>query len=259
MNLGIDVSDYKSVRHPVAAVSKDYPHGHETPVHRHTRAQLVCAMTGVMTITCDAGTVVVPPNRAVWIPERADHKVRMSGKVSMRSLYIHKDWPGFQSSKHQMLNLSPLTRELIKEATRLLNHEGPSPRYVRVIGMLRDQLCAIDQPPLVLPMPEDGRVRKVTDSLLNGTLEDRSIKEWARAAGASVRNLRRLFVRETGMSFARWRQQARLLEALRRLADGQSVTQVASEVGYESASAFISAFKKETGVTPRQYFQAAQE
>ncbi len=254
MYLGMDVSDYKSVKHPVAAVRREYGHGHVTPIHSHSRAQLVCAITGVMTIACDEGSWVLPPNRAVWIPERADHKVRMSGHVSMQSLYIDSDWPGQTPDTFGVVNLTPLIRELIKEATIVLEREGPSPRYDRILAVFRDQLQSINQNPFLLPLPSDRRLRSVTDSLLRGKSDGRSMHEWAQIAGASVRNLRRLFVKETGMSFVRWRQQARFQEALRLLAEREPVTLVAGRVGYESTSAFISAFKKEFGLTPRQYF-----
>ena len=69
-----------------------------------------------------------------------------------------------------------------------------------------------------------------------------------------MRTLERLFQSETGLSFGKWRQQLRLLYALRLLAAGRPVTAVAFDVGYESASAFIAMFKRTLGVTPHRYF-----
>jgi len=76
-----------------------------------------------------------------------------------------------------------------------------------------------------------------------------------RAAGASRRTPERLFRTETGMSVGRWRQQARLLHAMRLLARGEPVTSIALEVGYESPSAFIATFKSVLGTTPGSYFR----
>jgi AraC-like DNA-binding protein len=50
------------------------------------------------------------------------------------------------------------------------------------------------------------------------------------------------------MGLAVWRQQARLMEALSRLASGQSITAVALDVGYESPSAFTAMFHRNFGV-----------
>jgi AraC-like DNA-binding protein len=67
---------------------------------------------------------------------------------------------------------------------------------------------------------------------------------------------RRLFPIETGMSFTRWQQNARILEALRRLSVGEPVMNVAAQVGYESPSAFVLMFKRTMGKTPKQYLKA---
>jgi AraC-like DNA-binding protein len=50
----------------------------------------------------------------------------------------------------------------------------------------------------------------------------------------------------------------RLLHALRLLAAGESVTNVALESGYDSPSAFISMFRRELGTTPSRYHDKAQ-
>lgn len=76
----------------------------------------------------------------------------------------------------------------------------------------------------------------------------------ARAAGASPRTLECLFRRETAMPLGRWRRRARLIEALRRLADGVAVTAVALDVGYQTPSAFVAAFRRELATTPGRYF-----
>ena len=81
-----------------------------------------------------------------------------------------------------------------------------------------------------------------------------SLKQMAKRVSTSVRTLERLFQKETGMTFGKWRQQLRLLQALRLLAAGQPITTVALSVGYESASAFIAAFKHFFGTTPARYF-----
>jgi len=63
----------------------------------------------------------------------------------------------------------------------------------------------------------------------------------------------RLFRRETGLSFGAWRQQACILVALPRLARGDSVTAIAFALGYDSAAAFTTMFKKRVGVSPSHY------
>ena len=51
-----------------------------------------------------------------------------------------------------------------------------------------------------------------------------------------------------------WRRQLHLVIALRKLATGATVQRVSSDLGYESATAFIVMFKKALGTTPTRYF-----
>jgi AraC-like DNA-binding protein len=76
------------------------------------------------------------------------------------------------------------------------------------------------------------------------------MEEWAAECGASARTLTRLFRRETGMSFGRWRQMLRLSEAAVLLAQGVPPARAAAAVGYASAPAFGAAFRAAFGTTP---------
>lgn len=63
----------------------------------------------------------------------------------------------------------------------------------------------------------------------------------------SERNLARLIVKETGLSFRQWRQQLQLIMALQGLVKGDTVQKVAHTLGYDSTTAFITMFKKGPG------------
>ncbi|MGW3342121.1 helix-turn-helix transcriptional regulator [Nonomuraea rubra] len=66
----------------------------------------------------------------------------------------------------------------------------------------------------------------------------------------SARTISRAFNAETGTSFARWVAAVRAQHAVGLLTRGWKVDVVAEEVGYRSASAFGSAFRRTTGLTP---------
>jgi len=59
------------------------------------------------------------------------------------------------------------------------------------------------------------------------------------------------------MTLGKWRQQLRLMQAMRLLAEGAKVTHAALEAGYGTPSAFISMFRKSLGTTPARFFEAA--
>ena len=64
-----------------------------------------------------------------------------------------------------------------------------------------------------------------------------------------------MFPLETGMTFSKWRQQARLLCGIRMLAEGMAISTVAIDLGYESPSAFSAMFRRALGIAPSEYFQ----
>ena len=64
-----------------------------------------------------------------------------------------------------------------------------------------------------------------------------------------------LFLKETGLTFGAWRQRLRLISAVARLAEGQAVTTVAFDLGYDSPSAFIAMFRRQLGAPPGRYLR----
>ena len=240
---------------PVVGLANDFAHGTCVPDHQHRRAQLVHAASGVMTVTTREGAWVVPPLRAVWVPGGVTHRIRMSGPVEMRTLYLAPAASAGLPTQCRVVFVSPLLRQLL---LRLVAMPQPYPlggAEERIVAVLLDEIRAMPGAPLHLPLPADARLRRVTDALLSAPDDPRGLVAWARTAGASPRTLERLFLRETGMSFGTWRRQRRLLAALERLAAGESVTAVALGLGYESTSAFVAMFRRQLGRTPGSYFR----
>lgn len=223
--------------------------------HQHQPAQLVFSGENVVTVRTDRARLVVPPNRGVWVPPNLPHETSGNGVLHMHSVFVNPRYLDGLPTECVAVAISPLLRELIFHCagrTELLSEDTPEHRLAMVIF---DQLRVAPQVSLRLPMPADRRVLAVCDGLFEDPSSDRTVPEWGSVVGASARTLSRLFLSETGMTFHRWRQQARLQAALPRLADGESVTQVAFDLGYQTPSAFIAMFRSVLGVTPRGYFQ----
>jgi AraC-like DNA-binding protein len=155
----------------------------------------------------------------------------------------------------RIVSVSPLLRELIVFSTTLPRFYEPGSLAGRTMALIVDLLEFRDTVPLDLPIPRDPRLRKIFDLLSGQPADGRTVEDWGVRVGASGRTLSRLFRSETGMSFHQWRQQLRLLEATRLLGQGESVTNIALDVGYSSLSAFVSVFRKTLGVTPGRYFR----
>lgn len=248
--------DYQNTPQAAAALAVDYPSGYHALPHRHRRAQLLFAMTGIMTVSTPAGSWVVPPSRALWIPPGVEHWFRASGAVRIRTVYVEPDAADAAGLPRQCsaVSVSPLLRELLIRAAQIPNDytwDGPDGFVMRLI---LSEIQLRPGVPLNLPMPFDARARKACAAIIGDLAQAAALEPTARAAGLSGRSLNRLLKTETGLSFGRWQRRARLLGALERLAEGASVLTVALDLGYESPSAFTAMFRRELGAVPSRYF-----
>lgn len=230
----------------------------ETEPHQHRKAQLIYVINGVITIEADSGIWTVPPQCAVWIPAGVIHLARSTGRITIGSLYIEPGLAGSFLEECGIVFVQPLLRELL---VRFINGpqlypEGET-REARLVSVLLDELQAAPIEPLHLPMPRDRRLRRLAEMLIDTPSLRFTIEEWGARVGASKRTLSRLFQRDTGMSFVRWKQQLHVGLTLQRLALGEAVTSIAIDLGYESPSSFIAMFRRMLGQTPARYFSEA--
>jgi AraC-like DNA-binding protein len=188
----------------------------------------------------------------VLIPAGITHAIRMWGDVAMRSLYFPIDAPApvFDAKTCRVIAVSPLLRELILRVAALAALDSRVPAEARLMNVLMDELETAHVEPLLLPLPADGRALKAAECVLKDPADGATATALARRCGLSARTLERLFRAETGMRFGLWRQKAKLLESVRVLVQGGSVTDAALESGYASVSAYIAAFKQTFGCTP---------
>jgi len=242
---------------PRALVIRNVEHqpGYYAPYHSHGRGQLMFISEGLIQVSAkDSGYWVVPPQRAVWIPSYIEHDARTIHSVKMHNVYLAPEVTQELPDQCQVVTVTPLLRELILELSRLpllydeLGSDG------RLVSVFLDQLKATPQAALHLPEPKSGGLKRITQALRSKPENNDSIESWAANAGISSRTLARRFQDETGMTFSQWRQQARLLEALTRIAAGIPIATIAQDLGYSSQSAFIAMFRKALGKTPAKYF-----
>jgi AraC-like DNA-binding protein len=240
----------------IVALARNYPRGHIIPLHFHDRDQLVYASQGVMTVCTEDGTWIVPPQRAVWIPKSLPHSIAMSGEVAMRSLYLRPRLAKSLPRNCCVVNVPPILKELILCSCAAGTLRGRVAAERHLIDVILDHLQAIELVPLQLPALSDPRAKRVAHSLQGNPADRRSLDAICRASGASRRTVERLYQDEIGMTLGRWRQQLRLMHAMRLIAEGAKVTHAALAVGYSTPSSFVAAFHKVLGTTPTRYLRS---
>lgn len=221
------------------------------PFHQHRKGQLILALHGAITCEVENAMWMVPPQFAVWIPGLLPHSNKATPSARLCFLFIE---PGAVSMPDRCctLKISPLVRELILTlAERSPAEQEPATR--RLVQVLFDELPRQPQEQLQLPVSMHPKIRLMSDTMAESPAAWQTLHQWARHFAMSERNLARLVVSETGLSFRRWRHQLQLIVALQGLISGQSVHQVAQNLGYDSTTAFITMFKKGLGQTPARY------
>ena len=241
---------------PVVGASSHWPSRSEKAEHTHFRHQLMYSQKGVIRVTTPTGAWILPPTKSIWISGGTPHALLVKRPVELIILWIARDAPGAPDwSGCKVVSVSPLIRELLSVCSQQPWDYPPASRSSHLARVLLEQLEVHEQAPLELPELSDPRAKRVAAMLRADPADRRPLAELASAAGASHRTIERLFATETRMSFGRWRLRHRMITALEKLANGDSVSNVADAVGYESPSSFIAAFKDSFGTTPPSYFK----
>ncbi|MBA1205072.1 AraC family transcriptional regulator [Pseudomonas capeferrum] len=243
--------DLACLPRPLYARAESLGAGSWTTRHRHDWVQFSYAISGVLGVYTDDGSYFAPPQWGVWIPADAEHQVVTSMQAEMRSLYIRRDACPWGSATCQVLEVTSLARELIKQFCLLAPDypEGDTAES-RLVGVLLDQLQALPRVGFSLPLPRHPGLLALCNQLIAAPDQTPTLQQWARQLGCSEKTLMRLFQRETGLSFRTWRQRMRLLSSLALLEAGVRVTEAALGCGYDSTSAYIAAFRQLFGFTP---------
>ncbi len=224
-----------------------------TEWHSHPWAQLSYAIRGVLSVHTARGRFLAPPQRAILVPPDLPHAVISSPATEMRSLYIGRSAIPWVAEHCKVLEINPLTRELINHFGSLPTEYDEHSADGRLVVVLLDQLQAAADTGLFLPWPAEPRLQPLCEALYRSPDLSDTLSDWAQQLQLSEKTLTRLFVQHTGLSFRAWRQRLRLLSALPLLQQGERVTDVALACGYDSTSAFIAAFRQHMGLTPSAF------
>ena len=222
--------------------------------HRHLRGQFFCVESGMVHVHTEHGAWMLPPQRAGWMPPGEWHMVSINGAMSGWGAFIAADIDHGLPEQACVMGTSELMRALVRRASEWTWEKSLEPEQERLMAVLLDEMRRAPRQSLYLPMPQDRRLLRIAQAVLEQPHDNRGLADWATWAGLSARSLSRLFRSETALSFAQWRQQARLSRGLEHLAEGMPVAAVADALGYVSVSAFVAMFRRNFGQPPARYF-----
>ncbi len=183
-----------------------------------------------------------------------------TGKTRMRSVFVQ---PGDTLLQRQVeclgsgfavFNISPLLHELIRDAGQRFGAETHDLTSQLVLDLIRrllfDKLATDGY--VHLPTISQPRLKCLLSRGRDGELPAEAA---ASLTALSSRQFRRLFKADTGLTYTRWRSLARARAAIERLAKGDKITRIATDLGFSSHSAFSASFRRVVGMSPRVFTQ----
>ncbi len=221
-------------------------------MHSHPFGQLSLQHLGTTVFSTEDGERFMTPSRLCWIPPNFVHGFYSPGRMEGVSVFVPPEESQAMPNHISIFRTNPFIDALIQ---KMVGAEAGSRKIQHIWWVVVDELGSATPDELYLPAPKDKKLREMTDFLASNPAENLPVHYWAERLHMAERTLIRRFRAETGMTIVQWRQHARVMAAIKLLTAGESVTQAALSVGYESLSAFIAVFKQVTGELPSQFIR----
>ncbi|MCI2394124.1 AraC family transcriptional regulator [Aliiroseovarius sediminis] len=224
------------------------------PATRYSdRAQVLFCYDGLMRIDAGQDRWYIPDRFGIWLPKGLNAQIEVAEQIEFQSFSLHAQVAQSlgMPDRPTVLRATPLIRGI---GRRLMDGDALTPAAQRRLGVVAlDEIARLERPDLHLPGSREPRLSRVMSHLLERPQDAGSLAALAARVGTSERTLSRLFQKETGMSWRAWRDRMRFVLALEGLQIGRNSTELAATLGYSSPSAFVAAFRRQSGMTPTQW------
>lgn len=223
--------------------------------HSHPDTMLAWCHQGSIWLHLRDSVRKLTPQRGLWVPAGVAHTAHQEQGSVACFTYVHSRarWSGIDSVKS--VSIPRAAREMLLYLDSDEVGHGLRIRMQGALVQLLQASTANGAPPTLghIPLPSDDRVRGLVVAVLDAPGSRDNLVELARAHQVHERTAARIFMKEVGTSFGRWRTLVRMTLAEGLLTEGKTVAAVAAECGYDSASAFSAVFKSHAGLSPRDY------
>ncbi|WP_448555935.1 AraC family transcriptional regulator [Thalassotalea montiporae] len=247
------IESEQSLDRPVKVVNRTIANCTTVKRHSHDWGQFIYANKGVLSVVTDTDRYIVPPEQGVWVLPKISHEVTTLTEVELTSFYIRNDADNALPSECCVYEINHFLKTLILEAKSCSNDYQCNDADDLLLSLIQLKLATAPKVQLQLPYPQDKRLLAMLSIIQNNPSNRYDLKRWGEIVGASSRTLSRLFKAETGLTYNAWRQRLNVQLAISKLSNGDAISTIATDLGYESPSAFAYMFRENTGVTPSYY------
>ena len=217
--------------------------------HSHPTHELLWNDRGASTATVGDRVWTVTPHHGLWIPAGVRHTGWTPAGTWQRAAMFSVDRVPTISEQPTAVEVTPLLRLLLD---RLGDAELEDRARATTEAAIVDVLEPAEHE-LLLRLPRSALLKPIAERMRTTPSDTTSLAEWATRLGVSTRTVTRAFESETGLGFTRWVAAARAQHAITRLTAGDSIDEVSTAVGYRSSTAFGTAFRRVTGMSPGRF------
>ncbi|MGG4664260.1 helix-turn-helix transcriptional regulator [Providencia vermicola] len=221
--------------------------------HSHPFGQMLYVVCGIMEMEVAGKHYLAPPEFCIWIPANIPHASFNKESVKFRIVDFSHEYNDVLAQRPCVVRLSTIFQSIMTDMYQRGVVQPETEQDLRLAHVLIDQFSLSPCQDTYLPATKDKFLAPILQELQNDPADNTTLAQWAKRSYTSERTLSRRCQQELGMSFSEWRQRLRYLHAVAGLERGKSVHEVALDVGYSSASAFIAMFQQISGVTPDRF------
>ncbi|MBV7482327.1 AraC family transcriptional regulator [Bordetella sp. BOR01] len=246
--------DYENASAPVSAMAAAWAAGTRRTSSGRNRARLLIVLSGVLAVRTQADVWLLAGDSALWLPAGVDAELSARAGSRIVTVFISRGRSRPLRAEPCRVTLSALLRELVLALAEAPLKAPRVPRLDRITRLVVDEIRLLPAPAINLPWPRSAGLRYLCEHVLEDPAQAPATQDAARHAGMSLRTFGRRMTAETGVSYAVWLRQAKVLHALTLMARGESMFAAAVESGFADASTFCTTFKRIADTTPRAFF-----
>ncbi|MGQ3384043.1 helix-turn-helix domain-containing protein [Glutamicibacter sp. TV12E] len=213
--------------------------------HSHPTHELLWNQRGASTVSVGPRMWTITPVLGVWLPAGVLHEGRAcAGSVCNMSHF------GIDSVEPIALEpvpvvITPLLRLLLERlADPGLN---PTSRAITEAAAMDNLEPAPGH--LSIHMPQADLLQPIVSVMVDEPQPALGLQQWSDRLGVSGRTISRAFQAETGSGYSRWVASLHAQQAMKMVARGDDLQDIAQLLGFSSQSSLGAAFRRNTGFT----------
>ncbi|MDO4822277.1 MAG: helix-turn-helix transcriptional regulator [Rothia sp. (in: high G+C Gram-positive bacteria)] len=221
--------------------------GHGT--HSHDSPHLIHAFAKELLVHIDYDEYRLQEGESLWLGPQIPHAVEVaSGGLALGPMLYHHIVP---PRPVIFLGQNPLVSSILRHAIFASARTAEEIEPFRLA--LSQCLLNISIPYFHVPWPKSPLGQAIADAAIESK---QTLGELALSHYSSVRQVQRIFVEETGLTFSQWRRRERLNQAYAAASSGLGVAEMVKKSGYASQAGLAKAWAKESAEPFRSLLEA---